>query len=205
MDILDSFVEFFVNLVGSLDYFGIFVLMTLESSLIIFPSEIVLIPAGVLVSRGEMSFLFVLIAAILGSVAGALINYFLAFKIGRLGFNKFIKGHGRFLFLKENSLEKSERFFEKHGEITTFVGRLIPVIRQLISLPAGFGRMNLAKFCLYTSLGAGIWSAILISLGYWFGDNMELIQNYLNNITLLILSISIVLVIIYLKLRKRKR
>jgi len=202
--VFDSVVNFFVELIGTLDYIGIFLFMTLESSLIPFPSEVALIPAGILVSRGEMSFILVLLAATLGSLAGALINYFLAFKLGRVAFNNFIEKRGKLLFLKKDSIVKSERYFERHGDITTFVGRLLPMIRQLISLPAGFGRMNLFKFSLYTSLGAGLWSAILIYIGYAFGSNLEAIQRNLNTVTLIIFFGSLIGIGVYLIIRRRR-
>jgi membrane protein DedA with SNARE-associated domain len=204
MSLFQGVVDFFTGIIGSLDYFGIFLLMTVESSFIPFPSEVILIPAGVLVSRGEMSFLLVLIAGTLGAVAGALINYFLALYFGRAVVSSLVENHGKFLFIKRDSIEKSERFFNRHGEITTFVGRLIPVIRQFISIPAGFGKMNVGKFAFYTGLGAGIWSFILIFLGYWFGENQLLIEKNLRVITLIILFSLVIGVYYYWKKRKRR-
>lgn len=204
-EIFHNIVEFLVNIIGALDYFGIFVLMTIESSFIPFPSEVILIPAGVLVQRGEMSFLLVFLAGVFGSLIGALINYFLGLILGRKLMEKLILKYGKIFFLTNNHLEKSDNYFKKHGEITTFIGRLIPGIRQLISLPAGFSRMNLVKFSLYTSLGAGIWSFILISLGYLFGNNLQLIEENLNIITILLILCSLTIILIYLLILKKKK
>ncbi|MEM3074556.1 MAG: DedA family protein [Candidatus Pacearchaeota archaeon] len=204
-EFLLSIIEFLVGSIDRLNYNGIFILMTLESSFIPFPSEVVLIPAGILVSRGEMSFFLVMIASILGSLLGALINYYLAFFFGRQAVYFITDKYGKFLFIKKNSIEKSEVFFSKHGEITTFIGRLIPLVRQFISLPAGFGKMKMKKFILYTSLGAGIWSFILVFLGYWFGNNQEIIEKNLSLITLTLIIFSFFIIIIYIDYRKRKR
>jgi len=146
----------------------------------------------------------VFVMAVLGSLTGALFNYFLAFYYGRKAVEKLIERYGKFFFINNESISKSERFFEKHGEITTFTGRLIPVIRQLISLPAGFAKMNLTKFCIYTSLGAGIWGAVLIYLGYLFGDNQDLINQNLNQITIIVLIFIILLILFYIIFNKRK-
>lgn len=124
-----------------------------------------MIPAGYLVYRGDMNAVIAVIAGVAGSLAGALLNYWLALRFGR----EFLIRFGKYFFFTESSMQKMESYFTKHGEISTFVGRLIMGVRQYISLPAGLARMNLAKFCFYTSLGAGIWVVILVLIGYYIG------------------------------------
>ena len=191
-------------MIDSLGYFGVFILMAIESSFVPFPSEVILIPAGVLVQRGEMSFLLVFIVGVLGSLAGALINYCLAFYLGRKGVERLIKKYGKIFLIDNEKLERSDNFFERHGEVTTFVGRLIPVIRQLISIPAGFSKMNVWKFSFYTALGAGIWTAILITLGYVFGDNMAVIEQNLSVISLVVMGFALIVVLVYLLVKRRR-
>lgn len=204
-ELFHQFIEFLLNIIWQLGYPGIFIGMTIESSFIPFPSEVILIPAGALVARGEMSFLLVFLIGLAGSLAGALINYFLALYLGRTFTEKLIRKYGKFFFLDDKSLQKADYFFKNHGEITTFIGRLIPVIRQLISLPAGFAKMNLLRFILFTTLGAGIWGAILIYLGYLFGNNQSLIEQNLHLFTILFLLIASIIIIIYLLYKKKNK
>ncbi len=192
-------VNWIVQTVGSLGYVGIFVMMFLESSFFPFPSEVVMVPAGYLASKGEMSLSLSILIGILGSLSGAIFNYYLAKHFGRT----FLLKYGKYLFLKEDSLEKLEKFFTNHGHISTFTGRLIPGIRQYISLPAGMAKMNLAKFSLYTALGAGIWVIVLALLGYFIGENEALIKEYLHYITIGALAFVGIIVAIYLAVKKR--
>lgn len=194
---ISSAIEFLIRTIGALGYFGVFVLMAFESSVIPVPSEAVLIPAGVLVARGEQSAFVLFVVATLGSIIGSIICYYLARTLGRRAFTHLVHRYGAFLFLREESLLKTERYFASHGEITIFIGRLLPVIRHLISLPAGFARMNMSKFVMYTALGAGIWNIVLIYLGYVYGQNVESIQSNLGMITLWLLLFVGILVLTY--------
>jgi membrane protein DedA with SNARE-associated domain len=199
--LLTSIVNFIVETVGSLGYIGIFIMMFLESSFFPFPSEVVMIPAGYLAYKGEMNIYIAIVVGILGSLSGALFNYYLAVKFGR----RFLIKYGKYFFIKENTIIKMEEFFKSHGHISTFSGRLIPAVRQYISFPAGLARMNLFVFCLYTSLGAGIWVIILTLLGYFLGDNEGLIKEYLHYIIIIILILLTALVYVYYrKLKKAK-
>ena len=191
---------YLVDKVGDMGYFGIFLLMFLESTFFPFPSEVIMIPAGYLAYKGEMNLVAVIVIGILGSVAGALFNYYLARYFGRA----FLLRYGKYMFIKPQTLEKLEAFFRKHGELSTFNGRLIPGIRQLISLPAGLAKMNVAKFSFYTALGAGIWVIILVALGYLLGSNEALLSKYLRSATLIAL-LSVALITLFYIIRKRRR
>jgi membrane protein DedA with SNARE-associated domain len=197
---LHDIVSFIVDTVSSLGYGGIFVMMFLESSFFPFPSEVVMIPAGYLAAKGEMNIYMVVFAGIAGSLAGAVFNYYLAIKFGR----QFLSKYGKYVLVKEETLEKMEDFFAKHGHISTFSGRLIPAVRQYISLPAGLARMNLWKFSLYTSLGAGIWVIILTLLGYFIGENQTLVDEYLKTIIISILGILVIMILLYVRLKMKK-
>ena len=194
-------VKFIVETVGSLGYVGIFIMMFLESTVFPIPSEVVMIPAGYLAHKGEMNIYIVIILGALGSLCGALFNYYFALKFGRT----FLMKYGKYFFVSQETIEKTEVFFKDHGHISTFSGRLIPGLRHYISLPAGLARMNLFVFCLYTTLGATIWVIILTILGYYIGDNEALVKEYLRY---LIIGLLVFLVLLgawyYKKVKKTK-
>lgn len=197
---LHEVVGFLVKTIGGMGYPGIVVLMALESSFFPFPSEVVIPPAGYLAARGEMSLWAVILAGIVGSLIGAVFNYWLAMRFGRPLFERY----GRYLLISHSSLEKADRFFEEHGHISTLVGRLLPGIRQYISLPAGLTRMDFGLFCIFTTLGAGMWVAVLALLGFWFGRNQEMLLPYLHRATIGAVALSILLVGGYLWWRRRR-
>ena len=191
---MEQIVTFLVDTIGSMGYFGIFALMFLESSFFPFPSEVVMIPAGYLAFKGEMNPALVIFFGIVGSLSGAWFNYLLASKFGRKFLSK---------IMKRDRVDKLEEFFENHGHISTFTGRLIPGIRQYISFPAGLAKMSALKFSIYTTLGAGIWVVILTMLGYFLGANQQLIDKYLKEITIITLIFVLILIIFYyLKYKK---
>ncbi|EFU69861.1 DedA family membrane protein [Aliarcobacter butzleri JV22] len=176
-------------------------MMFLESSFFPFPSEVVMIPAGYLASKGEMNIYLVLLFGILGSLAGALFNYYFAIKLGRA----FLLRYGKYILISEETILKMEEFFKNHGHISTFSGRLIPGVRQYISLPAGLARMNIFVFSLYTSLGAGIWVLILTILGYFLGNNQALVKEYLHIIVIVILILLAIFAYFYYRRVKKTK
>lgn len=198
---LSGIVNFIVEFVADWEYFGIFAMMFLESSFFPFPSEVVMIPAGYLASKSQMSFLAAFVCGLGGSITGALFNYYLCYFFGR----KFISKYGKYVGITEEKFAKFEAFFNRHGEISTFNCRLIPGIRQYISLPAGLAKMNVARFVLFTGLGAAIWTLILMLLGYFIGENEELIKKDLHLITIALLAFVLLISCIYLYRLKRKK
>ena len=199
IDLFHFIVAWLVEVVGALGYPGIVSLMFLESSFFPFPSEVVMPPAGYLASQGQMNLAAVIFCGIFGSILGALFNYWIAIKWGRKFFDRF----GKYFFVSPEALDKAEVFFAHHGHISTFTARLLPVIRQYVSLPAGLARMNLFKFCLYTGLGSGIWVAILSILGYWLGSEIDTVL--LKKITVALVAFCAALVLCYVLYCKRRR
>jgi membrane protein DedA with SNARE-associated domain len=192
-------VDWVIDRVRDWGYGGIFIMMTVESSFVPFPSEVALIPAGYLASRGEMDPVVATGAGVLGSLVGAVINYVLALWLGR----PFVERLLSWIPGGQGQLVKSDRFFHRHGEVTIFVGRLLPGIRQLISLPAGLARMNVPRFLLYTALGSGLWSSILVAIGWWAGAEEELWRPLLRQATLWLVAGVMVLVVAYIYLHRR--
>ncbi|MGE4294166.1 MAG: DedA family protein [Campylobacterales bacterium] len=198
---LGNIIAWIVETVGALGYWGIVFMMFLESSFFPFPSEVVMIPAGYLASKGEMNLYLAIGCGIAGSLLGALFNYYLAVTLGR----KALLRWGHYVFFTEETMRKVETYFERHGHISTFTGRLIPVVRQYVSLPAGLARMNLMLFSLFTALGAGIWMIVLTLLGYFIGENEALIKPYLHGALAITLIAVAVLVMLYLLFQRHKR
>lgn len=193
MPFLEQIVDFLVSTIGASGYLGIFVLMAIESSVIPLPSEIVMIPAGFLVSQGKMGFFWVVVAGTFGSILGSLVNYALAQTLGR----KFIYGILRYFFISEEFMQKVERYFAKHGHITVFLSRFLPGVRHVISIPAGLAKMDMKKFLFYTGAGAAAWCSVLAYLGYALGQDQELIRTYLRNTTVAVFAFAAVIVMIY--------
>ena len=200
MHILTSLTVWLVDTIGRMGYTGIISLMFLESSFFPFPSEVVMPPAGYLAWKGEMSLTLVLLSGIAGSLLGALFNYWIAVKLGR----PFLIKYGKYFFVSEESINKADEFFSRHGHISTFVCRLLPGIRQYISLPAGIARMPMKSFLLFTTLGAGIWVTVLTFAGYLLGEHQDLLKEYLHVITIACISIAVAVTLIYLFIIKRK-
>lgn len=165
--------QFFQWFVENASYIFVFVFMVIESSFIPFPSEVVVPPAAYLACSNagagtNMNIFGVIFVATLGALVGAFINYFLALWIGRPVVYAFADSKlGHMLLINKEKVQKAEAYFDKHGAISTFIGRLIPAIRQLISIPAGIARMNIIQFAFFTFLGALVWNGILGALGYW--------------------------------------
>lgn len=163
-------------------YTGIGILMMFESMIIPLPSELVMPFAGFLVAQGKMSFVMVVMASTLGSLTGSLLSYW----FGYYGGNALVLKLGKYLLLDVTDLEKTEKWFSKKGDKIIFVSRFIPVVRHLISIPAGIGKMDLKAFCLYTVLGASMWNGSLTYLGYVLGKNWSVIRHYSEKISILV-------------------
>ena len=173
----------------NLNYGTITLLMAIESSFIPFPSEIVVPPAAYTAAQGELNIWLVILSATLGAVIGAFINYYLALWLGKPVIYKFANSRlGHMCLLDQQKVMKAEDYFVRHGAIATLVGRLVPAVRQLISIPAGLSRMNIGKFALYTAIGAGLWNCVLAGLGWWVPK--DLVEQYSDQIGYCIMAVA---------------
>jgi membrane protein DedA with SNARE-associated domain len=196
-----TFLNWLIDTISSMGYLGIIVLMFIESTFIPLPSELVIPPAGYLISQNQMSWTGVIVSGTTGSVLGALLNYAIAVYLGR----PFILKYGRYFGITQKHFIKGEDFFLKHGNISTFIGRLILGVRHYISFPAGLARMDLKKFCFYTAFGAGIWVWVLAYIGYFVGNNKEKIMDVSKQWSLCIIIGCALLIVIYIIWHKRKQ
>ena len=185
---MESF-EFIEWCLNNLNYGTITLLMAIESSFIPFPSEIVVPPAAYKAAQGELNIWLVILSATLGAVIGAFINYYLALWLGKPVIYKFANSRlGHMCLLDQQKVMKAEDYFVRHGAIATLVGRLVPAVRQLISIPAGLSRMNIGKFALYTAIGAGLWNCVLAGLGWWVPK--DLVEQYSDQIGYCIMAVA---------------
>jgi membrane protein DedA with SNARE-associated domain len=176
-----------------LGYGGIVILMAIESSFLPLPSEVIIPPAAYLASQGKMSLLLIIVLGTSGSVIGATINYLLSMSLGRLVIYKLAETRwARWLFITPERLAAAEKYFLANSRSATFFSRLIPVIRHLISIPAGFSRMPFGPFVFYTAAGAAIWVSILAALGYFVGANQALIEQYYRQISWGLLALGLI-------------
>lgn len=189
-----------LNTMNALGYPGIFALMAMESSIIPVPSELVMPPAGYLAQQGQMNIWIAILMGTAGSLAGAYANYFAAHWLGR----PLVLKYGRYVGINEAKFARVESFFLKHGEISTFIGRLLPVVRHLISIPAGIAGMNHLRFSLYTLIGAGMWCTILAWIGFFIGKEQALILKYSHQAVIGVILFSAILISIYVWRQKKK-
>jgi membrane protein DedA with SNARE-associated domain len=198
---MHALVSWLLATIGTLGYPGIFLLMAMESSVIPIPSELVMPPAGYLAQQGQMNIWVAILMGTMGSLVGAYANYFAAHYLGR----PLLLKYGKYVWITEEKFAKVETFFKEHGEVSTFIGRLLPVVRHLISLPAGLAGMNHWKFSLYTLLGAGIWVTVLTYIGYFIGANQELIMQYSHQAVIGVVIVSIAIIAVYVWNHRRKK
>lgn len=202
MSILHQLGDVAIHWINSIGYWGILLGMILESACIPIPSEVIMPFGGYLVLTGHLNILGVILIGTLGNILGSLIAY----AIGYWGGKRFINRFGKYVFLSKRHLDSAEKWFDKRGEITVFVSRILPAIRTFISLPAGIARMNLVKFLTYTAIGSLIWSVILTYVGYALGKNWKNIQNILHPITyLVVVIVLVILVFLIVKVIKSKK
>ena len=195
---LSQLTTWLVDTISRLGYSGLVLLMAMESSVLPVPAELVMPPAGYLAAKGEMNLALALVCGVAGSMMGAWANYWVASRLGRWVFVRY----GKWVLLSEHSLERTELFFQRHGEIATFVGRLFPVLRHLISIPAGLAKMPLGRFFAYTAAGATIWCAILLAIGWLIGTHEAalshaLVTDYSRRAVLVMLPIVAVIIVAY--------
>ncbi len=195
-----EFCLWLVETIGRLGYLGLIILMAMESSFIPMPSELVLPPAGYLVHQGRMNMVLVIVCGVTGSILGALFNYWIGLRFGR----EFLLKFGRYVGLNETRYLKTERFFLAHGEVSTFLGRLLLGVRHVISFPAGVARMSLPRFVFYTALGSAVWSTVLTVLGYYVGREQALLHRYYRELTVILLVFCLLVLAVYIFFYRRR-
>jgi membrane protein DedA with SNARE-associated domain len=193
MGITQAIINFATNFIHQAGYPGIGVLMIMESMILPVPSEAVLPFAGFLLASGQLSWIGIIVASTIGSIIGSLISYWIGAKGGR----PLVQRWGKYILVSEHDLEITDKFFQRRGSIAIFICRFIPVVRHLISIPAGVARMPLGKFCLYTILGAAIWNSFLTWVGFKLGENWETLRKYTEKIDIIMVVIIVAAILYY--------
>jgi membrane protein DedA with SNARE-associated domain len=202
MEIIQNVVDWYM---ANLNYFTVALLMMIESSFIPFPSEVVIPFAAYKAAQGDLNIFLVVLSGTVGALAGAVINYYLAKYLGRPLVYKFAdSAAGRILLLSKEKVEHAEDYFIRNGKTSTFIGRLVPAVRQLISIPAGLANMNLRDFIIYTTAGAGIWNIILAVIGYYVYDYREQIFPYLDEFLIALGAVFVIYLVIKGIMKNRK-
>ena len=203
MSITEALAVFGTHVVGSIGYVGVFLLMIAESMVLPVPSEAVMPFAGFAVAEATMSWAGVIASATLGSIAGSLIGY----AIGKFGGRPFVARFGKYLLLDPEDLAATDRFFQRRGSVTILVSRFIPIVRHLISIPAGMASMKLVPFCAFTIIGAGLWNAFLTWCGFVLKSNWTVVTRYSHWIDIGVVVVLAGLVVLYVArhLRRRRR
>ena len=195
--------DFVINLISNYGYFGMFLGMVLEAVIIIIPSELILATGGILAGKGIFSFLGAFITGLLGSVFCAIVIYFM----GYFGGKPFIKKYGKYFFMKEEDIEKSDSWFNKYGMMSALIGRNFPIVRTLISLPIGIMRLSFFKFLIYTTIGSIPWTFIFVYFGYALGENWIILKTYVGYLKTPIRFLIIIFIVsfFYKKIKKVKK
>jgi len=202
---LEHFIAWLLNGLLALGYPGIVALMAMESSILPVPAELVMPPAGYWVAKGEMNAAAALASGVLGSILGSLATYWLAHRLGR----PLIRRYGKFVFISDAALERSERYFAAHGEISVLMGRMLPVVRHLISIPAGLAKMSLPAFVLYTGLGAFLWCSVLTGIGFALGRSEGVlrhseVRHYVTRALVVVVPVLAAVTAVYVWRRRRR-
>ena len=201
----DAIAEWVTGVIEALGYPGLTALVALENLFPPIPSEVILPLAGFLTGQGRFSFLLVLVATTLGSLIGALLLYGIGAAVGRRRVRRLIERYGQWALLTTDDLDKAEQWFDRHGSIAVFTGRLAPVVRSLVSIPAGYSRMPLGQFLLLTGIGSALWNGVLVGLGWALGENWHIIDRYVGWLQYLVIAIVAILVLRFVWQRLRAR
>lgn len=206
MILLNIFSAVLDRYLANINYLTITILMMVESTFVPLPSELVLPPAAWLAAQGKMNFFLIVIFATIGCTIGALINYTLSYYLGRTIIYGLAESKAaKIFFINKDKLQKAEDYFNANGNTSTFVGRLIPGIRHLISIPAGLAKMNLKKFITYTVLGSALWNTILSLLGYFFGKNQDVLMQHYQELKYVALGVGVIFVLYLIFIKRKKR